>query len=158
MQESSSAEPEVEAVGGGETAWGEERAKEGVVVAAVGEGSLTDREDIRHATDKTVVGVRGGEVLSEEIPKGVGEKTDCMKVGQGGHAEMEVEAGRLDVRDVDLGRQAGSGHTNSEAGKGDRGEGRYEDLGQKIVSREELTCGECVEGVLIDVELPRGRF
>lgn len=82
MQESSSAEFEVEVVDGDETAWGEERVKEGVVVvAAVGEGNLIDRKDIRHATDKKVVGVRGGGVPSAEFPKGVGEETDYMKVG-----------------------------------------------------------------------------
>ena len=82
MQESSSAESEVEAVGGDETGWGEERAKGGQeVVAAVGEGNLIDRKDIRHATDKKVVGARGGEVPSEEFPEGAGEETDYMKVG-----------------------------------------------------------------------------
>lgn len=46
------------------------------------------------------------------------EKTDCMKVGRGGHVGMEEEAGRLGGRKgVRLGRHSGSGHGKKERKK-----------------------------------------
>jgi len=155
---SSSADSEAEVVGGNEIARGEGRVR-GVGVAAVGWDNLIDREDIQRAPDKTVVEVHDEQAPSEGFPEGGGcEKTDCMKVGRGGHVEVEVEAGRSDARkDVRLGRHSGSSHADSEEKKEDHGEAN-EDLCRRITSREKLTCGECVEGVLIDVEPERGRL
>jgi len=155
-QGSSSGDSEGEVVGGNEIARGEGFVKgEGVGVAAVGLDNLIDREDIRRASDKTVVEVHDEQAPSEGFPEGGGcEETDCMKVGRGGHVEVEAEAGKSDAR---LGRHSGSSHADPEAKKEDHGEAN-EDLCRRITSREKLTCGECVGGVLIDVEPERGRL
>jgi hypothetical protein len=85
------------------------------------EGNLIDTEDIRRASDKTVVGEHGGQDPLEELPEEDGcEKTDCMKVGRGGHVGMEV--GRVGARrDARLGRHSRSERENPEA-KEDHGE------------------------------------
>lgn len=121
-QGSSSAESEVEVVGGNEIGQGEECVKEGEGAgeAAVGQGNLIGREDIRHVSDKMVVEAHGGEALSKEFREEEDEceRAGCMKVGWGGHVGIEAEAGRLGVR---LGRHSRSGHGDLEAKKDDRG-------------------------------------
>jgi hypothetical protein len=108
--ESSSAESEAEGVGGNGIA------RKGEVVAAVVGGNLIDMGDIRHGSDKTVVGAHA---LSGSLPEeGGDEKADCTRVGRGGHAGMEEE-GRVGVG---LGRHSGSEHENPEAKKEDHGE------------------------------------
>lgn len=100
-----------EVVGGDEIARGEEceREEEVVVVAVVGKGNLIGREDIRGASDKTTVGVHGGQAPSEEFPEeGVCERVDCMKAGRGGHVETEAEVGSL-------GRHSRSGQADLES-------------------------------------------
>ena len=73
---SPSAESGVEVAGGNEVGREEERAK-GEGVAAAGQSNLIGREDIRRASDKTEVGVHGGQVPLEGPPEEGGcEKTD----------------------------------------------------------------------------------
>lgn len=134
----------------GVVVWGEGCAKEGEV--AVGRGNLVGREDIQYVSDKTMEG-HVGQPPSEESPgEDVRGRTDCMEVGRGGHVEMEeVEGDRLDAR---LGKHSRSGQCEFRRSRG----GKCEDLWLKITSKEKLTCGECVEGVLIDVEPERGRL
>ena len=66
-------------------------------------------------SDKTVVEVHGELAPSEEFPEeGVCERSDCMKVEQGGHVGMEAETCMFDVRrDMRLGRHSRSGHKDS---------------------------------------------
>ena len=143
-QGSSSAEPETEAVGGDEIAREGECAKgEGEV--AVGEDNLIGREDIRCASDKTVVGARGGQAPSEgslEEEDGC-EKADCRKGGRGGHVEM-TEADRVDVRrDTRWGRRSRSERGDLGAKKEDHGEVNMRIYAEKITSRETYVRGMC---------------
>ena len=103
---------------------------------------MVGREGIRRASDKTVVEVHGGEAPSEEHPEeGVCEKTDCMKVGWGGHVGMEAEEGRLDARrDARLGRHSRSGHADS-AKKGDHREATLRTCGRKLHRERNLRAG-----------------
>lgn len=141
-------------VGGDEIVWGEAGAKEGEV--AVGRGNLIGREGIRSGSDKRMGEVHGGQAPWEEFPEEDGdEMTGCMKVGRGGHVEVGAEGDSLDVR---LGKHARSGDASSEAKKEDHGEANVRILWLKITSKARLTWGECVEGVLIDVEPERGRL
>ena len=95
---------------------------------------------------------------SEEFPEGVCEKSDCMKVGRGRHVGMEAGAGMFDVkRDTRSGRHSRSGHADS-ATKRDHGEATMRIHGRKIMPREKLMCGGCVEGVIIDVKLAQRRL
>ena len=132
-QGSSSAGSEVGAVGGNEIVGEEEFvAGEGVRLPAVGWGNLIDRENIWHTSDKAIV-----EVHDEQAP---------------------LEWFHSDARgDMRVGRDPGSSRVDSEAKKEDHREAN-EDLCRRITSREKLTCGECVEGVFIDVKPERGRL
>ena len=152
---SSSAESEEEVVGGDGIVRGEVCAKEGEVVGVVvvAQSNLIGRWDIQHASDKTMAEVHGGQAPSEEFPEGgVREMTDCMKVGREGRVEVEAEGGRLDVR---LGMHSRSGLEGTKEG---HGEGNMRIYDKKPYQEGKLTCGECVEGVLIDVEPERGRL
>ena len=66
-------------------------------------------------SDKTVVEGHGEPAPSEEFPEeGVCERSDCMKVRQGGHVGMEAETCTFDVRrDTRSGRHSRPVHTDS---------------------------------------------
>lgn len=161
-QGSSFAEPEPEsgpeAAGGDGIVWEGKRAK-GEEEVAVEEDNLIGSGDIRCVSDKTGVGAHGEEAPSEVFPEEDGcEKAGCTRAGQGGRVEME-EAGRVDVRrDTRWGRHSRSEHGDLEGKKGRSRGGECKDLSRKITSRDKLTCGECVGGMLIDVEPERGRL
>jgi hypothetical protein len=98
---------------------------------------LIGREDIQSASDKTAVEVHGGQALSEEFPEGVREKTDCMKVGRGGHVGTGAEVGRLGAR---LGRHSRSGHADSEK-KGDHREATIRIYARRMHQERNLRAG-----------------
>ena len=87
--------------------------------------------------------MHGGQAPSEEFPEeGVCEKSDCMKVGRGGHVGMEAEVGRFDVRkDARSGRHSRSGHADS-ATKGDHGEATMRIYGGKSRQEKNLRAGD----------------
>jgi hypothetical protein len=81
--------------------------------------------------------VHGGQVPWEECPEGVREKTDCMKVGRGGHVGTGAEVGRLGAR---LGRHSRSGHADSEK-KGDHREATIRIYARRMHQERNLRAG-----------------